>query len=335
MIAFGITDHVEGPRDRSSAEIYAEVAEQTELADRLGFEYAWFAEHHDHIHQGHLPAPLLLALHLAGRVRGIRLGTAVVCLNLHHPQAIAEQCAVADLLMNGRSAFGFGSGSTPEEFGLFGLAVTEDAERHERFEAAMRSILTGWRGRSDGSATSLVPRPASDLASRCWVAANSTAAAGIAGRLGLSMLFSHLRTPEQYRQYVAAFRSAGGGGLVAANRPIHVAADDATAFERIEPALRSLWRRFQAEGKIPRGMPEPTRVQDLCAHPINFIVGGPASVARQLKDLHEQCPYDVANVEVRWPGLSREATHDCLERLAGDVRPLLRAAAFPQQRSLP
>jgi alkanesulfonate monooxygenase SsuD/methylene tetrahydromethanopterin reductase-like flavin-dependent oxidoreductase (luciferase family) len=321
MIALGITDHVEGPRDRPSGEVFAEVAAQTELADRLGFEYAWFAEHHSHVHQGHLPAPLLLALHLAGRTRHIRLGSAVICLNLHHPLAIGEQCAVADLLMCGRSAFGFGSGSTPEEFGLFGIEVTQDAERHQRFETALGQILAGWQGRLD--ATAPLPLPSADLASRCWVAANSVAAAEIAGRLPLNMLFSHLRTPDQYCQYVAAYRTAGGNGLVAANRPVHVARDDAAAFTRIEPALRSLWRRFQSEGKIAAGIREPARVQELCAHPINFIVGGPKTVARQLLDLHARCPYDVANLEVRWPGLSCEATHDCLELLGREVRSLL------------
>jgi alkanesulfonate monooxygenase SsuD/methylene tetrahydromethanopterin reductase-like flavin-dependent oxidoreductase (luciferase family) len=326
MIAFGITDHVEGPRQRPSEQIYAEMAAQTALAEDLGFEYAWFAEHHAHAHDGHLPAPLLLALYLSGQLRRIRLGTAVVCLNLHHPLAIGEQCAVADLLMEGRGAFGFGSGSTPEEFGLFGLAVTQDAERHERFEAALRQILEGWqsRGGVGGASNAPLPTPRADLASRCWVAVNSVAAADIAGRLRLNILFSHLRTPEQYRQYVAAYRAAGGAGRVAANRPVHVAADDAAAYDRIEPALRGLWRRFQREGKIPADRPEPRAVADLCAHPINFIVGGPRAVAGQLEQLHRDCPHDVANVEVRWPGLSRDATHDCMRLLAEEVRPLLR-----------
>ncbi len=197
MIVLGITDHVEGPRDWPSGEIYAEVAAQTELADGLGFEYAWFAEHHAHVHQGHLPVPLLLALHLCGRTQRIRLGSAVICQNLHHPLAVGEQCAVADLLMGGRSAFGFGSGSTPEEFGLFGLQVTEDTERHHAFEAAMGQVLSGWQSRS--GVTPLLPLPGPDRGFRCRVAVNSVAAAGIAGRLRMNMLFSHLRTPEQYR----------------------------------------------------------------------------------------------------------------------------------------
>src|SRR5436309_7917464 len=121
MLEVGITDHVEGPGGRPSAEVFEEVAELVELADGLRVRYAWFAEHHAHAHRGHLPTPLLYALHLAGRTSSIRLGTAVMCLNLHHPLDVAEQVAVADALSGGRMAVGFGSGSTPEEFGLFGL----------------------------------------------------------------------------------------------------------------------------------------------------------------------------------------------------------------------
>src|SRR3954464_12588984 len=140
MFEIGITDHLEGPRDRPSVEIFDEVAEIVRAADDLGVNYAWFAEHHAHAHFGHLPAPLLLALHLAGQTKQIRLGTAIICLNLHHPLSIAEQTATADLLTHGRMAIGFGSGSTPEEFALFGLPVTEENQRHEQFAASLQLI---------------------------------------------------------------------------------------------------------------------------------------------------------------------------------------------------
>jgi alkanesulfonate monooxygenase SsuD/methylene tetrahydromethanopterin reductase-like flavin-dependent oxidoreductase (luciferase family) len=332
MLAFGITDHVEAPREQSSAAVFAELAAQTELADRLGFDYAWFTEHHAHTHYGHLPTPLLFALHLAARTHRIHLGTAIICLNLHHPVSVAEQCAVADLLMSQRGAFGFGSGSTPEEFALFGLPVTEEEERHDRFEAALRLILAAWEGRIQAAqgvrfgvpAHAPLPIPAADLASRSWIAVNSVGSAHIAGTLGFNMLFSHLRTPEQYRQYTSIFRQAGGAGHVAANRPVHLAHDDATAFARAEPALRILWRRFRDEGKIPAGASEPQRPQDLCGHPLNFLVGSPQTVARQLEELHASAPFDVANFEVRWAGLHPADVHDCLTRLAHDLRPRLK-----------
>ena len=328
MMSLAITDHCEGPRGQSSAAVFEQVARQTELADRLGFEFAWFAEHHGHVHQGHLPAPLLFALHLAGRTERIHLGPAVICLNLHSPLAVAEQCATADILMGGRGAFGFGSGSSPPEAALFGLSSDDTDQRHVRCEAALRLILAAWGGRIDaqtGTPFALPPQeplPAATpgLASRSWLAVNSDGAARVAGLLGFNMLFSHLRTPAQYRQYRASYRSAGGSGRVAANRPVHVARDDGTAMERAGPALKLLWRRFRSEGKIPQSTPEPTCLQDLCAHPINFLVGGPATVARKLAELNEEAPFDVANLEVRWDGLGEADIHDCMRRL-GDVIP--------------
>jgi len=336
LFQIGLTDHLEGPRDQSAA-VFEEVADLVRLADQLGVHYAWFSEHHAHAHHGHLPTPLLFALHLAGQTQRIRLGTAIICLNLHHPLDVAEQVAVADLLTGGRTAVGFGSGSTPEEFGLFGLSETDEDERHVRFEEALRIICSAWSENGIGAKakTSESPRyfsvpphqplpvPAAGLQGRCWVAVNSLGSARIAGTLNFNMLFSHLRTPAQYRQYRTAYRAASGTGMVAANRPVFVGPDDETALARAEPALRILWRRFQQEGKIPAETPEPARLQDLCAHPINFIVGGPKLVARQLRELHEQVPFDVANVEVRWAGLTHVLVHDSLRRLMEDVMPIL------------
>ncbi len=321
--SIGITDHVEGPADQPSAQIYDEVADLVLLADRLGVSHAWFAEHHAHAHHGHLPVPLIFALHMAGQTRDIRVGTAITCLNLHHPLDVAEQVSVADILTGGRMAVGFGSGSTPEEVRLFGADTFGDERaRHDRFEEALRVIRSVWEGdwsEPAGRAFKVPPHrslpvAAPGLAGRCWVAVNSLGAR-IAGSLDFNMLFSHLRTPEQYRGYIDAYREAGGTRQIAANRPLFVGPDDATALAQAEPALRILWRRFRAEGKIPAEMPEPARVDDLCAHPINFIVGGPETVARRFRELHNQAPFDVLNAEIRWAGLSHELIRDSLRRL--------------------
>lgn len=327
MFSLGITDHLEGPFERPSNEIFDEVADLVRLADELGVEYAWFAEHHAHQHHGHLPTPLLYALHLAGQTSRIKLGTAIVCLNLHDSLDMAEQVAVADALARGRMAPGFGSGSTPDEVRLFGLEETDEAERHRRFERSLREIVHVWRSADSGTSRPLLPRVADDLPRRCWVAVNSAGSARIAGALGFGMLFSHLRTPAQYREYIEAYRQAGGRGLVAANRPIYVGPDDAAARRTAGPALRTLWRRFQFEGKIAREIPEPESVEELSAHPINFIIGGPESVGRQLRTLHGEVPFDVANVEVRWTGLSHAQVRESLSRLVREVLPRIRPAA--------
>ena len=341
-----ITDHLEGPPDRPSAEIFTEVADLVRQADQLAIDYFFFTEHHAHIHQGHLPTPLLFALHLASQTKNIHLGTAVICANLHHPLDIAEQVAVADLLTQGRLAPGFGSGATPEELTLFNLPQSTEAQRHEQFQQTLQTILNAWHAPQagterrelrdgstelpevqsadpDASAHRFLPHPHPTLPSRSWLAVNSLGAARIAGHFNFNVLFSHLRTPEQYNQYRAAYHAAGGQRKIAANRPVYIADSDTQAFNQAEPALRTLWRRFQQEGKIPADIKEPSNPKDLCAHPINFIVGSPHSVAQQLLQLHHQSPHDLANLELRWPGLTHPQIQQSLDRLAHQVRPLL------------
>src|ERR1043165_5350688 len=73
-LQIALTDHVEAEAGTPASEIYGRVEHFVRLADRLGIDYFWFSEHHAHAHFGHLPTPLLFALHLAGRTEQIRLG---------------------------------------------------------------------------------------------------------------------------------------------------------------------------------------------------------------------------------------------------------------------
>jgi alkanesulfonate monooxygenase SsuD/methylene tetrahydromethanopterin reductase-like flavin-dependent oxidoreductase (luciferase family) len=339
---FALTFHVEGPREQPSAEIYEEVASHVLLGDELGFDYAWFSEHHSHVHLGHLPCPLLFALHLAGRTRRMHLGTAVICLNMHHPVDVAEQVALADLLTGGRISPGFGSGSTPEELELFGLPQADAGTRHARFAESLRVIREVWAGTgptcegSEGGPGFDVPLPRArpDLLSRSWLAANSRNAAEIAGRGGHNMVFSFLRTPEQYEALVSTYHAAGGRGSIAATRAIYVGEDDSSAWREAEPALRLLWSRWVGEGKIPRDRPEPA-VFDLTNTPAQFVVGGPETLARWLLRLQERVPFDTLNVQPRWEGLSPEQVQGCMRRFAKRVAPLLSRGCLEVARGGP
>lgn len=316
-LRFALLDHIEAPRERPSGEVYEEVAGYVRLADALGFDYYWFSEHHSYVHYGHLTWPILLALHLASQTRQIQLGTAIICLNLHHPLAIAEQSVVADLLMQGRLAPGFGSGSSPTESVLFGKEIVSEQERHAHFAEALGQILASWRDPES------LPQAHPTLSTRSWQAVNSVGSAQNAGRLGMNMMYSHLRTPEQYKQYRQAYLDSGGTGLIAANRPVYVGVDDATAMAELEPALRTLWLRFRSEGKIPAETPEPGDPWELCGHPINFLVGGPESVATQIAALRAETDFDVINLEPSWAGLTPEQICGTIQRLAEQVRPTL------------
>jgi len=73
----------------------------------------------------------------------------------------------------------------------------------------------------------------------------------------------------------------GGKGLIAANRPVYVARDDATG---VSPS-RAGAAAFVSGGFIGKGRSREyegaVNIRELCAHPINFIVGGPQTGGRR------------------------------------------------------
>jgi alkanesulfonate monooxygenase SsuD/methylene tetrahydromethanopterin reductase-like flavin-dependent oxidoreductase (luciferase family) len=169
-----------------------------------------------------------------------------------------------------------------------------------------------------------VPLPTArpDLLQRSWLAANSLEAAGIAGRGGHNVMFSFLRTPEQYAALYEAYRAAGGQRSVAANRPVYLGETDAAAWEEAEPALRILWKRFVAEGKIARDTPEPERFT-LENAPGQFVVGSAETLAGFIRNLRRRVPFDTFNLEPRWAGLTPEQAESTIRRFAEEVAPLI------------
>src|SRR4051812_38426141 len=106
---------------------YAEVFEQVELVDRLGFDIAWFAEPH-FSNYGLATNPLLLCVRAAERTRQIRLGTAVLVTPFYHPLRMAEDIALADVFSGGRLVIGLGRGYQQYEFDRFNVPIEDSRE---------------------------------------------------------------------------------------------------------------------------------------------------------------------------------------------------------------
>src|SRR5258706_500433 len=122
-----------------------------------------------------------------------------------------------------------------EELTLFNLPQSTEQERHTQFKQTLETILNAWHAGAerreprdqsaapDSSPTkTILPHPNPDLPSRCWLAVNSLGAAKIAGHFNFNVLFSHLRTPQQYNQYRAAYQAAGGHRQIVVQRPVYV-----------------------------------------------------------------------------------------------------------------
>src|SRR5712672_323946 len=118
--------------DKTAAQVFAEVAEQTRLADQLGCQTAWFAEHH-FSNYCLCASPLMMVAHCASITKKIRLGTAVIVLPLYNPARLAAEIATADALSNGRLMLGVGAGYQPYEFERFDVDIKANLEMTEEF----------------------------------------------------------------------------------------------------------------------------------------------------------------------------------------------------------
>src|SRR3989449_6833486 len=134
---------------QTEAGVYADALEEARLADELGFEAIWLAEHHFSSY-GICPSLAVLAAAIARETRRARIGTSVVVAPFAHPLRIAEEWAMVDILSGGRLEFGLGRGYQPNEFRGFGVSMERTRERSDECLEIIRRAWTEERVTFEG-----------------------------------------------------------------------------------------------------------------------------------------------------------------------------------------
>lgn len=150
---FSVQDHYP-TRERTLSALYGQLIEQAELADRLGYDTFFVAEHHFHEY-GAVPNPAVMLSTLAQRTTRLRLGSAISILTFHHPLTVAESYAMVDVLSGGRVALGVGSGYLKHEFEGYHIDLAEKRERFDENLAILKRALAGERITYKGKYTTL------------------------------------------------------------------------------------------------------------------------------------------------------------------------------------
>ena len=120
-----------------------------QLADRMGYDTFWMAEHHFQP-EGYecIPNILLLDVHLAQVTERIKLGCAFNISPMWHPLRLAEDFAMADILTKGRVVFGVGRGYHTREVETFAAPLLDQDANREMFEEQVEVILKAFHDRS-------------------------------------------------------------------------------------------------------------------------------------------------------------------------------------------
>jgi len=143
-LTFGYLYDLRNPRawHRSWAELYAETLDLVAWSETLGFEGAWVPEHHG-ADDGYLPSPLIVLAAMAARTSSIKLGSAIALAPLYHPVRFAEECAVLDILSNGRLEMAVAVGYRRREAQAYGI---DFATRGRRTDEFLEIVLRLWAG---------------------------------------------------------------------------------------------------------------------------------------------------------------------------------------------
>ena len=110
--------------------------------DRLGYDTFWMAEHHFQPEGTEcIPNLLMMATHLCGVTRNLKVGCGFNIVPMWHPLRLAEDYAMADILTGGRVIFGIGRGYHTREVETFGSPLMDQEANRELFEEGVDIIF--------------------------------------------------------------------------------------------------------------------------------------------------------------------------------------------------
>jgi alkanesulfonate monooxygenase SsuD/methylene tetrahydromethanopterin reductase-like flavin-dependent oxidoreductase (luciferase family) len=319
----GFLTHVQG-RDDDIARTYRNAQELFVVADELGFDVGWVAQHHVPLGGGGLSSPWTFLAHAAARTTRIRLGTAITVLPLEDPVRLAEDIATVDTLSGGRVEFGAGSGSSAVEYAAFGKDVARKRELTSENLDIVRQALDRREVGTPGF--HIQPRPG-DFNDRVWQGVFSEQGAAYAARRGSNLLLNRAAygfnapTDEVQRPWADAYLAAWEGPRrprIGLSRFVFPAKDRRTALAAIGDDVHRAALRTAEHGAFPKGLDQDEalrRFHSFYGHPEEIVAAlGQEKVLPVATDLITQFNPAVPN---------HDAAVRALELIATEVAPAL------------
>jgi luciferase family oxidoreductase group 1 len=210
---FGVFYELQLPRpwrEDDEYELFTHALDQIELADRLGYDFAWEVEHHFLEEYSHSSAPEVFLGAASQRTKQIRLGHGIVQLTTNHPARVAERVSTLDLVSGGRVELGIGEGSTVTELHPFDRRFRDKREIWEDAVRCLMPMFTKESHEYEGPhftfpARNVLPKPRQKPHPPLWVACSQLDTIEMAGRRGLGALGFQFVSAEAAKAWVHAY----------------------------------------------------------------------------------------------------------------------------------
>lgn len=175
------------------------------LADELGYERLWFAEHHNTPNLASSATSLLISMAASVTAR-IRIGAGGVMLPNHAPLMVAEHYGTLANMHGNRIDLGLGR--APGTDGMTAQALSRSSAEPQAFARSIYD-LQGWFSET-GTAHSMPILSAVSAGTEVpiWVLGSTVNGASIAGQLGLPFSVASHFAPDQVEQAIQVYREA-------------------------------------------------------------------------------------------------------------------------------
>ncbi|MBM7517473.1 LLM class flavin-dependent oxidoreductase [Nocardioides nitrophenolicus] len=353
---FGIMNLFPVSDGASDHQVLRETLEEIELADDLGFDSVWLAEHHFSKY-GILGSPVNFGMAVAERTKRITIGTAVLVLPLHDPLRLAEDIAALDVLSGGRVTIGVGRGYQPQEFAGFGVPLEESKVRYQETLEVLRLALSQESFSYQGQIFSYenittYPRPFTPGGPPILQGTVSPESFKERGAIGEPIITSPNFTPLGIMQKnYALYRSAmaeNGFDVTTYDVPFMQQVWAGEGEDGLKEAARAALNYYKSVGKVIPGSEEAMEkerayyeavaknielltLEQTLTHGGNF--GSPQQVIETIEMLRDQLGINHYIGWLRIPSLDRKAALKSMETFAETVIPHFRAQDEAAERS--
>jgi len=328
--------------------VIEETLREARLADELGVDALWLAEHHFDGICAYVD-PVSFAAALAVATRQCKIGFAVVQTSLHHPIRLAEQLSLIDHLSKGRLIVGLGRGTAYNIYDYQGYGF-DHGEAQERFEEVEAVMLKAWTEKSfqhrgkywDLKVAGLRPAPYTKPHPFLIRAASGEASMVELARRGPPFLMNvqtHEVTRHRMDLYRRTMRDSGyGEEAIARNveqcwiwRNVCVAETDAEAeriglpaFHAMQEHRAALRERIYREQGVRIENPSPGLLAPARVDPRHALIcGSPATVTEAFAEI-EKIEVGGVIMQFRLGPMAHEAAIRSLTLFMREVAPTFR-----------